>query len=236
MTCRHIIKKHIDKPVIFGKKKVAKSTDKHYTKNQIELIKLHYPNRPTMVVCRLIGRSMSGVHSKAAGIGIYKTEQARKKYGGSFKKGAQINPRGQFKPGQKPWNAGVKGVMKKNSGSFKKGNVPHNTVPVGSTTWIKDNATGRRYKRVKIAMPNVWLFAHHLVWIAANGPVPDGCMVIFKDGNTENLHLHNLQLIERAENMAKNTIQRYPVEVINALIMTGRLKSQIKKYLNQKRP
>jgi hypothetical protein len=32
----------------------------------------------------------------------------------------------QFKPGQPPWNKGIKGRMKPNSGSFKKGLVPWN--------------------------------------------------------------------------------------------------------------
>ena len=37
---------------------------------------------------------------------------------------------GRFQKGSKPWNKGVKGAMKSNKTSFKKGNIPAITNPV----------------------------------------------------------------------------------------------------------
>ena len=41
---------------------------------------------------------------------------------------------------------------------------------------------------------------HHYVWEQANGPVPRGYMLIFKDGDRTNCELENLALVSRAEN------------------------------------
>ena len=43
-----------------------------------------------------------------------------------FKKGEHRNPNTEFKKGIKPWNTGVKGSVKPNSGSFSKGLAPWN--------------------------------------------------------------------------------------------------------------
>jgi hypothetical protein len=42
---------------------------------------------------------------------------------------------------------------------------------------------------------------HHYVWEQANGPVPKGYMLIFKDGDRTNCELENLALVSRAENV-----------------------------------
>ena len=45
---------------------------------------------------------------------------------------------------------------------------------------------------------------HRTVWEEHNGPIPEGMMVTFKDGNTENCDIGNLTLIDMAENVAMN--------------------------------
>ena len=229
---REIIQKHLNKPVICTKIKKAGPPQRHYTQAEKDFIILHYEERKTQVIARIIGRSLCGIYGQAQIAGLQKSSEAKKKHGGSFRKGRSSNPAGQFVAGSKPWNKGTKGVMKKNKGSFKAGHSPYNTVPVGSISYQKDN-TGKRYKRVKIAMPNVWAYAHHLVWMGAHGPLPDANMIIFKDGDTENLHLENLECIHMGENMLRNTVHRYPEELKNAMILSGKLKAKIKKYLNK---
>jgi len=55
----------------------------------------------------------------------------------------RLNPKGEFKKGQEPWNKGTSGVMKPNKTSFKKGQVAHNKGVCVSGTyeslhyWIK---------------------------------------------------------------------------------------------------
>ena len=100
----------------------------------------------------------------------------------------------RFKQGKKTWNAGMKGVMKANSGSFRPGRVPANIKPVG--TRIIDS---HGYAKVKIAAPNKWAFVHVLLWLERHGELPPGHVVIFADGDRSNFSEDNLVAVSRAE-------------------------------------
>jgi 5-methylcytosine-specific restriction endonuclease McrA len=58
-----------------------------------------------------------------------------------IKQGQHLSPSTEFKKGQTSWNKGIKGILKANSGSFKKGMVAHN-----KTEWItKICACGKEF-------------------------------------------------------------------------------------------
>lgn len=99
-----------------------------------------------------------------------------------------------FQKGQTTWNKGLKGVMKANKGSFKKGNIPAVYKPVGSERIASDG-----YHHIKVADPNVWKYKHVVIWEEANGPLPEGHVVLFADGDKNNLSLDNLLLVSRKE-------------------------------------
>ncbi len=83
---------------------------------------------------------------------------------------------------------------------FKKGGVAHNKVPVGTEVFrdgymlvkVKDGPDLDQWDR--------WVAKHRLVWEQAHGPIPEGMMVIFLDGNTRNCELSNLALVSKEEN------------------------------------
>jgi hypothetical protein len=65
------------------------------------------------------------------------------------------------------------------------------------------------YKRVKTdntrgAYLKNWKKKHYLIWEAANGPVPEGHIVIFADRNKSNFDLDNLLLASRKELVVMN--------------------------------
>lgn len=86
---------------------------------------------------------------------------------------------------------------------FKKGERPLNEMPLGS---IVVNSAG--YKLRKRSMEGTlwerWEFLHRALWEEAHGPIPDGMVVIFKDGNKSNCELSNLMLISKRENSCLN--------------------------------
>jgi len=82
---------------------------------------------------------------------------------------------------------------------FRKGNVPHNHLPVGTVVKTTDGYMAR-----KIGEPHEWEYIHRATWEKHNGPIPEGMCVTFKDGNTENCDIDNLMLISRAENARLN--------------------------------
>ena len=108
---------------------------------------------------------------------------------------------GRFKKGNVPWTAGKKGLMIPGSekGWFRKGNVPYNQAPVGTEVMTTDG-----YLKVKIAEPNVWRHKHVMVWEEHNGRVPEGCCIIFKDGDHRNCGIGNLMCVTRVEHSALN--------------------------------
>lgn len=81
---------------------------------------------------------------------------------------------------------------------FSKGHPPANTLPLGA---IVVNSQG--YKIRKKSMTGTqwerWEFLHRAMWEEAHGPIPDGMMVLFKDGNKMNCTLDNLMLATRGE-------------------------------------
>lgn len=101
----------------------------------------------------------------------------------------------QFKKGHEPWNKGKKGLACGGKETqFKKGHKPWNYQPVGAE---RVNSYG--YVDIKVADPNKWKGKHILLWEEARGPVPEGHVVIFGDGDKQNFDLANLILVSRAQ-------------------------------------
>lgn len=113
---------------------------------------------------------------------------------------------GHFEKGHIPPNKGRKGYSAPGSekGWFKNGEQPWDTVPVGT---IVTKADGYLWKKID-DKPGVWLRnwkqLHLLIWEEAHGPVPEGCRVIFKDGNHQNCVIDNLAMVTLAENAVMN--------------------------------
>lgn len=116
---------------------------------------------------------------------------------------------GRFKKGNWPWNGGTKGqrLTTANSGSFKKGNVPANRKPLGSERICPRDG----FILLKVPERNPYTrsatrYKHKHVWIweQTYGPVPDGMIVAFRDGNKQNCDPANLMLISRAELLRLN--------------------------------
>ena len=108
---------------------------------------------------------------------------------------------GHFEKGHIPANKGKKGYCAPGSekGWFKKGQIPHNHVPVGTEVMTTDG-----YLKIKIAEPKQWRFKHIMEWEKYNGKVPEGCMISFKDGDHYNCSIENLMCITKAENAILN--------------------------------
>lgn len=109
---------------------------------------------------------------------------------------------GQFERGESPWNKGTIGVMRSNVTSFAKGHRPHNWQPVGTRRISHDG-----YIEIKIKEPRTWKAKHLLTWERHYGPVPEGMMIKFKDGNKTYCAIDNLELVSRAENMILNQMK-----------------------------
>ena len=89
---------------------------------------------------------------------------------------------------------------------FKKGDVPANHMEVGEYTHTTDGYLIRKVKEIGQQWER-FEFVHRAVWEEHNGPVPEGKMVSFLDGNKDNCNIENLVLIDNEENLEMNRSQ-----------------------------
>lgn len=106
---------------------------------------------------------------------------------------------GCFRKGFIPWNKGKKGYMGANKTSFKKGNKPKNWRPVGS-----ERINDKGYILIKVSneggMLKRWALKHRVVWEQHHKKkIPKGSVIIFADGNKNNLSIDNLLCVTREE-------------------------------------
>lgn len=92
---------------------------------------------------------------------------------------------------------------------FKKGNQPVNTQNVGTIKKRDDGYWWCKYYDDKVPSRKNWEQIHRHMWEEANGPVPDDCFVIFKDGNRDNLELSNLMLVTKQEALIMSSKQLF---------------------------
>ena len=158
---------------------------------------------------------------------------------------------GRFRPGHVPANKGRSwddlgisedAMERMRSTQFKPGSMPWNgaRLPVGSERLSRDG-----YVEVKVAerpsrpdRNDNWRPKHRIVWEEANGrPVPDGCMVVFLDGDRRNLAPGNLAIETSAEHavIARNGIAYRDAETHEAARAIARLKSAAHREAKQTR-
>ena len=141
---------------------------------------------------------------------------------------------GCFEKGFTPWNKGIKGSMKPNKSSFKKGHIPDNYKPIGSERI--DNKDG--YTRVKVADPNIWELKHKVIYEKHHGKVEEGSVVIFLDGDRSNFNINNLKCVTRNQLLVMNRnklikqnaeLTSIGIDVTNLIIKTREVKRRSKK-------
>jgi len=192
--------------------------NKTWTDEQEQYLIANYATTSNTDLAKKLGKNNADrVMAKAFRLGLKKSSEflseQRKTTGQS----------GQFKKGLIPHNKGKKlsdaTKAKLAKTMFKRGNKPHNTQPVGTEKKDKDG-----YVFVKIAEPSEWRLKHHIVY---GEPVPTGHKVIFLDGNKYNFERGNLQLVSNAELMNRNTMHRYPPELVRLLKTLNKLKKRV---------
>jgi len=199
-----------------------------WTPDEIAYLYKHFPDTPTKELAEHLGRGYSGVAVKANQLGLKKTASYISENCQRFgKKGADAGKVHRFKKGMTPWNKGKKFYAGGNSvrTQFQPGSLPHNTKEDGYISQRK-YGRGKTEPWVRIELKK-WKPLRLQIWEDANGPVPDGKIIVYKDGNPQNCQLDNLECITRAENLRRNTIHRYPQEIKDSIRLINKLQKEI---------
>jgi hypothetical protein len=178
-----------------------------WTQRQIAYLTKHYADTPIDVLIVKTKHDQKSIWNKAKALGLRKSREFLQAVG----RHCAQHPKSvatRFVKGQEPSNKGkrieefmsAEGIERSSRTRFKKGHRPHNQRDIGTET---QHADGYVYIKVGEGKP---VLKHRYVWEQANGPIPDGHNIAFRDGNRGNCDLSNLYLISREE-AARRCIQ-----------------------------
>lgn len=196
-----------------------------------ELVRL-YPDMDTEEVAERLGKRVRPVYQMAKALGIKKSEaylKVRRKM--DAQRLMETGKSHRYPKGHVPHNKGRQMpdhvYEKAKATMFKKGQLPHNTNYDGHVRISKDG-----YQEIRIRQGKYRLL--HLVnWEKVHGKLPKGHCLWNLDGDKLNTDPSNWELISRAENMRRNTIQRYPDEIKSVIRLKSKLIKKIKSYEKQ---
>lgn len=186
-----------------------------------------YPNLTNKELGQRFGVSESAISVMAWKLRLFKTPEFHQK----------VREATQFKKGQKPFNKGKKwsefmseqSKINSSKTSFKKGNIPVNHKPVGTEVIEPKD----RYVKIKVAEPNNWMLKHRFVWEQHNGKIPKGFNVQFINKDRTDCRIENLYLIHRKEQVAQNSIIRYPNDLRKSIYRISKIQKLIKQNENK---
>lgn len=191
---------------------------------------LFYGEKP---IARMIGRSSTFVRTRLRQLGLKVPDnivELRKM-------------QSRFSRGHTPQNKGKKmpeSVRERIKHTFfLPGNVPVNAKQKDGEIVIRydhKNRGGQPYMWIRIAL-GVWKPYHKHLWNEKHGSIPDSHCLWFKDGNTLNCTLENLELISRSENLKRNREfhAALPEELKEAIRLIKKINQKTtKKHRNEK--
>ena len=180
-----------------------------WTELDINYVIQHYPHSRTDEIAKALGLTVPQVYSKENRLGLKKSEA----FLASQDSGRTDGTKGKntrFQAGFTPWNKGkpyqAGGLSVKTQ--FKPGDKPRNWKPVGSYRVNGEGYLDKKINDLPGANTVRWHPVHRLVWIEANGTVPDDHIICFKPGMKTNvleeITIDRLECITRAENAMRH--------------------------------
>jgi hypothetical protein len=204
-----------------------------FTQLEIEKVKEQFPNSYTGTIAKSLNRTYTSIANLAFRLGIKKSEDFRRLE--LERQGARlrlIGTNSQFLKGSIPANKGKRMsselYAKVKPTMFKKGNIPFNTKKPYEQVLRKDKS-GREYWMIKIPNETRLKYKHIFIWEATYGKIEKGYNIVFKDKNSLNCVLDNLECLSNAELMSRNTFHRFPDELKSTIRLVNKLKVKCQK-------
>lgn len=162
-------------------------------------------------IAELSGRTYAAIKSAVAKFGLQRPTSYYRQPGAA----------GRFASGMKPWNAGLpydaggRSRETRFRAGQRAGRAQALWKPIGHER-IVDGYLQRKVTDTGYT-PRDYALVHRLIWEEANGPIPEGHALVFRNGDRRDIRLDNLELITRAELMRRNTVHRYPPEIVKTV-------------------
>lgn len=199
------------------------------------VLRMLYADTPTDAIAQQIDRTPHSTFQRARKLGLEKdAAYLASEAAGRIRRGDHRGRLHWFKKGEPPANKGLRrpgyapGRMKETQ--FKKGQRSGVAVrlwkAIGTERISKDGYLERKINN-DLPARRRWRAVHLLLWESANGPLPRGHAVVFKNGDKTDIRLDNLDLITRADLMRRNTVHNLPKPLAQAVQLLGALNRKI---------
>ena len=206
---------------------------RYWTDAEEQLLRELYPDHPTRDVAARLDRGERAVYARAKALGLkksaaYLASPAAARIQPGDGKGSAT----RFRKGHAPWNKGqeYKPTGRAVETQFKPGHLPHTHKPIGSEAW-RDGYLWRKVRDDQVVARFNWREVHRIIWEEAHGPIPDGMCLVFRNGDSKDIRLDNLELITRQELGRRNSVHRLPPELRKVI----RTKATISRQINKMR-
>jgi hypothetical protein len=203
-----------------------------FTEEHLEIIRKMYADTPNKVIATMMPHSFTSISKKANQMGLKKTKEhiikncraiAIAQWKELKENSLELNS--NFKKGHVPWCKGQKlssEHIAKLTGVFKKGQQPHNTLPIGSIRNINN------YNEIKYAN-HKWMALARYNWEQVHGPVPKDMCVFKLDQNKYNDDISNLCLVSRKDlAMLNRNHSKLTPELKEVQILINQIKQKVK--------
>lgn len=179
---------------------------KPWTQEEDDYLRQHYDDTQMKDMMKKLGRSRCSIYNHARELQLY-----RRKSLYTWNTPPESSKATQFQKGHIPFNKGkaldeycsAEAIGKIRKTQFRNGNKPHNEHQEGyeclrsdGYVYIKVASTGKPQYMMRLK--------HRVVWEAANGPVPKGFIIQFRDGDRSNCAIENLYIINRKDQLQEN--------------------------------
>lgn len=206
---------------------------RNYTPEEIAYVKKYYADYDTQDMARILECKENRIYRIAGMLGIKKSAAW---WAADLAVRKEILPAAgakfRYPKGHTPANKGQQKTAaqreKVKHTWFKPGHEPANTKSDGDIIFRTETKSGRKYMYLRLSKAR-WIHYHVHHWQRHHGPVPPGHCLWFRDGDTMNVTLDNLELITRAERMRRNTIQNIPVELRPVQILINKINTKCRK-------
>jgi hypothetical protein len=203
---------------------------KVWTEREEQLMRELYPDALTEELVPLFGCPVPIIYSKARRMGIGKSQAFQDSPGASrLRRGDEVGKAHRFPKGHVPANKGLRrpgyapGGMAETQ--FKPGRRPR--IAVGGH---RVDCEGFLMRRVSDTGYNDWRYEHRLLWEEANGPIPKGHKLAFRDCDRKHVVLDNLELVTDAEMMRRNSFRNnYSPEIVEVIDLRRQLTRAIRR-------
>jgi hypothetical protein len=227
VLARFLKAKNLNVPIDIVKRFKSQALSKPYTAVEHAHIIAHIKTKSIKQIAFEMGRSATTLQKEVHKMGLTHIIEVKK-------------TQSYFKKGSLPQNKGLKqvdymtqeAIERTKATRFKKGQSPHNILPIGAEVQRKDKS-GRVYTMVKSDTEKKLLFRQRQIWQAYHGKIiPPKHKIVFLDGNTQNFSIENLECISNAEAMKRNSVQNLPKELIELVFIKSAITRQINKHNN----